>query len=439
MKRGFIFNQDLCVNCKSCSVACAVENGFNIKPRSVLTFNTEASADLPLSNLSIACNHCEIAVCMIGCPASAYSRDPVSGAVIINDKKCIGCKYCSWNCPYDAPKYDPVNHVIGKCNLCYSWQKPGMIPACAAGCPTGALSYGNIDDFDSANKPVWFPDERLNPALAFTEKPIVGTLRVVPASLFKQMVTVNDNGRKNMESEWSLVVFSFLTVLSVSIMASSIIKGVLPDKTLFISISILPALFSVFHLGKWHRAWRAVTNIKGSPLSREILIFVIYLIISCYSIVYEIPLFLVVSSIIGFILLISIDTVYYYSVRTFSVFQHSGQTFLTSLLIASFLSDSIIPFLFIMVIKIILLLRILLRTRSNSNTAILRFVRMAFLLVAGASFISGISYPGPAVVSLFIAGELIDRVLFYLDFEPPGLNVLMNNHLADIKHEKERD
>lgn len=439
MRRGFIFNQKLCVNCKSCSAACTMENGFNIKPRSVLSSNPEVSATLPLSYLSIACNHCEIAVCMNGCPASAYNREQLSGAVLIDNNKCIGCKYCIWNCPYDAPKYDPVNRVIGKCHLCYSRLESGMMPACAAGCPTGALSFGNIDDYDNSNQPVWFPGEELNPALSFPVKPDDYPLRIIPDSLFKGIMSAKDHGKRSIESEWSLVIFSFLTALSVSIMASSFIKGVLPDKLLFISISILPAVFSIFHLGKWERAWRAVTNIKGSPLSREILIFVIYLIISCYSVIYEMPFLIVSSSVIGFLLLIAIDTVYYYSVRTFSVFLHSGQTLLTSMLIVSFLSDSTVPFLFIAAIKIILSLRIILQSRKNSIIGILRFARLAFLLVAGASFISGISYPGPAVLSLFIAGELIDRVLFYYDFEPPRLNVLMNNHPDYIEHEKERD
>ena len=66
-------------------------------------------------------------------------------------------------------------------------------------------------------------------------------------------------------------------------------------------------------------------------------------------------------------------------------------------------------------------------------------MRIAFLIVAGASFISGISYPEPVVLSIFIAGELIDHILFYFDFEPPGLILLMNNHISAIRNEKESD
>jgi len=439
MRRGFIFDHTLCVNCKACSAACVLENGFNIKPRLIVTYNSEVSAALPLSNLSIACNHCEVPACMNGCPSSAYIRDSSSGAVIMDDKKCIGCKYCIWNCPYEAPIYDPANRVIGKCHLCYTRLEWDMAPACADGCPTGALSYGIIDYFDTSNKPPWFPEKDLNPAVRFSGRSIDVPLRIVPHTLFKRIMNVTNQGKKSNGSEWSLVLFSFLTVISVSIIASSLIKGVMPDKVLFILLSLLPGMFSIFHLGKWSRAWRAVVNVKSSLLSREIILFIIYILISCYSIIYEIPWLMVSSSFTGFLLLITIDSVYIYSVRTSRVLLHSGQTFLTSLLIVSFLSDSIIPFLFIAVIKIVLSVNSVVRNHGNRNTSVLRYVRIVFLIVAGASFVTGVSYPEPSVIALFIAGELIDRILFYFDFEPHGLIVLMNNHLTAIKNEKERD
>lgn len=439
MRSGFIFNHSLCVNCKACTAACILENGFDVKPRLIVTYNSEASADIPLSNLSIACNHCEVPVCMNGCPASAYMLDSSSGAVLIDDKKCIGCKYCIWNCPYEAPKYDPANRVIGKCHLCYLRLESGLMPACTDGCPTGALSYGNIGDSDNENKPPWFPDELLKPAIRFTARSVDIPLRIVPGSLFRSIMNVTNHSIKSIESEWSLVLFSFLTVMSVSLITSSLIKGVLPDKVLFISLSLLPGLFSIFHLGRWSRAWRSVINFKSSPLSREIILFIVYIIISCYSTIYEIPWLMIISSFSGVLLLIAIDSVYIYSVKSRSVLLQSGQTFLTSLLVVAFFSGSIIPFLFIAVIKILLSVNSLIRNQGNRNVSVLRFVRIAFLIVSGVSLGSGISYPEPSVLALFIAGELIDRILFYIDFEPYRLIVLMNNHIVALTNEKESD
>src|SRR5512133_736522 len=102
MRKGFIVNTSKCVDCKACSAACIIENGWMVKPRNIYTYNSTAEQLFSLINLSLACNHCESAACMDGCPASAYSRDLVTGAVILDEKKCIGCRYCQWNCPYDA-------------------------------------------------------------------------------------------------------------------------------------------------------------------------------------------------------------------------------------------------------------------------------------------------------------------------------------------------
>lgn len=439
MRNGFIFDCDLCVNCKACSAACILENSFNVKPRSVITFNSEISAIFPVLNLSIACNHCEIPVCMNGCPSSAYFRESSSGAVIVDDKKCIGCRYCIWNCPYDAPKFDPDKRVIGKCHLCYSRTGSGIMPACADACPTGALRFGDIEDIKNEIKPFWYPKRELNPASKITGRSIDIPLKIVPASSFREIMSNAMKVRKSIESESSLVLFSFLTAISVSLMSSSIIKGVLPGKVLFISLTLVPGLFSVFHLGKWTRGWRAVANIKSSPLSREILLYLIYILISCYSIIYEVPWLMISSAAVGFLLLLAIDSVYIYSVRSISVFMHTGQTFLTSLLIISFLAGSIIPYLFIAIIKISLSAYSFVSVPGDQKYSALRFARIAFLIIAGASFVSGISYPEPAVIAIFIAGELLDRILFYLDFEPLGFDMLINNHKASGKHEKERD
>jgi hypothetical protein len=112
---------------------------------------------------------------------------------------------------------------------------------------------------------------------------------------------------------------------------------------------------------------------------------------------------------------------------------HSGQTFISALLIVSFLSGAIIPFIFIAIIKIVLSVY---RYRPDrGNTDIFRHIRLALLLMAAASIISGISYPDISVIILLFAGELIDRILFYSDFEPTGINNLIYKHIASGKNE----
>ena len=437
MKKGFIFNQSLCVNCKACSAACSLENNFAVKVRSVLTYNREVSASVPLSHLSIACNHCEVPVCMKGCPVSAYRVDSFSEAVIVDESKCFGCKYCVWNCPYDAPKYNPEKGVIGKCHLCYTRLQEGEEPACTSGCPTGALSYADISEFDPLNTTGWFPENELSPSFRFKGVTKSIPLQIVPDSRFSKNLISASEEKKMRRSDWSLILFSFIAMLSVAFFASSLIKSKLPDRNFFMILLFLPGIFSVFHLSKWTRAWRALYNLKTSPLSREIAAYLLYLIFALASIIFNSPWLFIAAVVSGLLLLLAIDAVYFYSHKDPSVYLHSGQTFISALLLISFLSDSVLPFIFIGSIKILLSLN--LYEPGNRNIDIIRHIRIALLLVAGASIISGISYPQISVIIVLLAGELLDRILFYIDFEPTNINNLIYKHIAEEKYETKRD
>ncbi len=82
-------------------------------------------------------------LCLEGCPSGSFSREPASGGIIVDENKCIGCSYCKWNCPYDAPKINLQKGIIEKCDLCYRRLSEGLEPACTSACPTGALNYGH--------------------------------------------------------------------------------------------------------------------------------------------------------------------------------------------------------------------------------------------------------------------------------------------------------
>jgi len=107
MNNGFIFDLNKCVGCHACGVACKIENGKEQHHpwREISTFNSFQHPQLPVFHYSMACNHCEDAPCMISCPALAYSKDDNLNTITFNADKCIGCTYCTWACPYDAPKY----------------------------------------------------------------------------------------------------------------------------------------------------------------------------------------------------------------------------------------------------------------------------------------------------------------------------------------------
>jgi Fe-S-cluster-containing dehydrogenase component/DMSO reductase anchor subunit len=437
MRKGFIFDHKKCVGCNACSAACIIENGWSVQPRHIFIYNPEADQNLQVINLSLACNHCESAVCMEGCPASAFIRDIDTGAIVLDDSKCIGCKYCQWNCPYDAPKLDDKMKTIAKCHLCNSGLSEGRQPACSSACPTGALKYGELGA-DAQNTIPWFPDKNLKPAFEFAGDINGSHLKIIPEKHFSRQVYETDKNPKNLTGELSLIAFSFLSTISVSTIISSFIKGIFPSKLIFIPVLLLAGAVTFLHLGKKMRSWRSVTNIKKSPLSREIIAFIAYSIISLTTVFSHLPVLLLASSVMGLVFLLAIDGVYIYSDKNRSVFLHSGQTFISALIIVSYISGLMLPFIFVALLKLISSLSGLLNKKHNQSDQGIRFLRLAFLIVPGAGMIFHISTNDLLIVSVFLAGELLDRILFYIDFNPLNINTLIKEQLNIEKDEKKR-
>jgi len=93
------------------------------------------------------CVHCQEAWCMEVCPAGAISRDEKTRAVVIDPKKCAGCKMCMLACPFGSIHFNAVSMVCQKCDLCDGE------PACVTYCTSGALQYVDVEEaFDFKRK-----------------------------------------------------------------------------------------------------------------------------------------------------------------------------------------------------------------------------------------------------------------------------------------------
>ena len=102
-----------------------------------------------------SCLHCETPACVTVCPTGASYKRAEDGIVLVDEDKCIGCKLCSWACPYGAREYSEVEGVMKKCTLCvdriYNEALPEAErePACVQVCPTRARHFGDLGDPES--------------------------------------------------------------------------------------------------------------------------------------------------------------------------------------------------------------------------------------------------------------------------------------------------
>lgn len=155
---GFYFDQTVCNGCRACQIACKDKHDtpVGVNWRRVVEYSGgswQQSGDTMNPSVfsyytSIACNHCEDAICMQVCPTTAMSRRE-DGTVFVDPGKCVGCRYCEWACAYGAPQFNAEVGQMTKCDLCYDYRSQGQDPACVEACPTRALDWGPIEDLRS--------------------------------------------------------------------------------------------------------------------------------------------------------------------------------------------------------------------------------------------------------------------------------------------------
>jgi Fe-S-cluster-containing dehydrogenase component len=144
---GFIIDQDSCIGCHACTVACKTEHQVPLGVNRTWVKYIEKGAWPDTSRFFsvMRCNHCTDAPCVEICPTTAlFKRD--DGIVDFDTDRCIGCKSCMQACPYDALYIDPGDHTAQKCNYCVHRVEVSLEPACVVVCPTEAIVAGDLDD-----------------------------------------------------------------------------------------------------------------------------------------------------------------------------------------------------------------------------------------------------------------------------------------------------
>jgi len=197
-KWGLVVDQDLCTGCQACVTACAMENNIPFVGEEDAAYGramhwirierfwegtypeVKATPFQP-----VMCQQCGAAPCEPVCPvfASVHSQAEQLNIQVYN--RCVGTRYCANNCPYvartfnwrDYERPEPLPNqlnpdvtvrrrgIMEKCTFCVQRIKRAedraksegrevydgeVEPACVQACPAEALTFGRLDDPESA-------------------------------------------------------------------------------------------------------------------------------------------------------------------------------------------------------------------------------------------------------------------------------------------------
>jgi molybdopterin-containing oxidoreductase family iron-sulfur binding subunit len=201
---AMVIDTSVCIGCNACVVACQAENNVPVVgPEEVArgrdmhwlrvdVYDHGTSANPQLGFQPVPCMHCEHAPCEPVCPVAASVHDG-EGLNVQVYNRCVGTRFCEANCPYKVRRFNFFGYADGeeyanlglesyrgqknpevtvrargvmeKCTYCVQRISAArraaeredrpigtdeVRTACQSACPTQAISFGDLDQKESA-------------------------------------------------------------------------------------------------------------------------------------------------------------------------------------------------------------------------------------------------------------------------------------------------
>lgn len=153
-----------CRNARKCVDVCQRMHKLPQEDEWIKIFYMKDSEDSAPYWFPKPCFHCNSPSCVNVCPVGATFKR-LDGLVLIDNDRCIGCKFCMAACPYSSRVFNWSEKVyseeskdahgsvetsvpqragtVGKCDFCPDMARMGKLPHCINGCPNGVLYYGD--------------------------------------------------------------------------------------------------------------------------------------------------------------------------------------------------------------------------------------------------------------------------------------------------------
>jgi Fe-S-cluster-containing dehydrogenase component len=162
--RKFVMVIDLarCKNARKCVEACQEGHLLPKDHEWIKLFLLQDDINTARYWFPRPCFHCDKPMCVSVCPVGATYKRP-DGIVLIDNQRCIGCKFCMTGCPYSVFNWKdpevkvPAGHVynpednipavegtVGKCVFCADNLRKKILPRCVTACPMGVIYFGDL-------------------------------------------------------------------------------------------------------------------------------------------------------------------------------------------------------------------------------------------------------------------------------------------------------